>query len=249
MSCKQHYIFLLEKDVSYNYIQNIIRYGDDIMENTPFQKLQRDLEIAATHMEMVLPKEVLDAFEKSIQDLRTSDSGRGLRAGVKAPDFTLVDSTGQKITLSEELLKGPVVLIFYRGTWCPFCNLELKAYQRMNDDIKAIGGQLIAVSPQTPNYSASVQEKNELNFHVLSDLHNKTAEQYNLKFKLPEYVYPIYRSLDISLETFNGDHSWELPVPATYVIDKAGIIRFASAEADYKKRIEPSKVMHILQSL
>ncbi len=109
--------------------------------------------------------------------------------------------------------------------------------------------QLIAVSPQTPNYSASVQEKNELNFHVLSDLHNKTAEQYNLKFKLPEYVYPIYRSLDISLETFNGDHSWELPVPATYVIDKAGIIRFASAEADYKKRIEPSKVMHILQSL
>lgn len=219
------------------------------MENTPFQKLQRDLEIAATHMEKVLPKEVLDAFEKSIQDLRTSDSGRGLRAGVKAPDFTLVDSTGQKITLSEELLKGPVVLIFYRGTWCPFCNLELKAYQRMNDDIKAIGGQLIAVSPQTPNYSASVQEKNELNFHVLSDLHNKTAEQYNLKFKLPEYVYPIYRSLDISLETFNGDHSWELPVPATYVIDKAGIIRFASAEADYKKRIEPSKVMHILQSL
>lgn len=249
MSCKQHYIFLLEKDVSYNYIQNIIRYGDDIMENTPFQKLQRDLEIAATHMEKVLPKEVLDAFEKSIQDLRTSDSGRGLIAGVKAPDFTLVDSTGQKITLSEELLKGPVVLIFYRGTWCPFCNLELKAYQRMNDDIKAIGGQLIAVSPQTPNYSASVQEKNELNFHVLSDLHNKTAEQYNLKFKLPEYVYPIYRSLDISLETFNGDHSWELPVPATYVIDKAGIIRFASAEADYKKRIEPSKVMHILQSL
>lgn len=219
------------------------------MENTSFQKLQRDLDIAATHMEKVLPKEVLDAFEKSIQDLRTSDSGRGLIAGVKAPDFTLVDSTGQKITLSEELLKGPVVLIFYRGTWCPFCNLELKAYQRMNDDIKAIGGQLIAVSPQTPNYSASVQEKNELNFHVLSDLHNKTAEKYNLKFKLPEYVYPIYRLLDISLETFNGDHSWELPVPATYVIDKAGIIRFASAEADYKKRMEPSKVMHILQSL
>lgn len=219
------------------------------MENTSFQKLQRDLDIAATHMEKVLPKEVLDAFEKSIQDLRTSDSGRGLIAGVKAPDFTLVDSTGQKITLSEELLKGPVVLIFYRGTWCPFCNLELKAYQRMNDDIKAIGGQLIAVSPQTPNYSASVQEKNELNFHVLSDLHNKTAEKYNLKFKLPEYVYPIYRSLDISLETFNGDNSWELPVPATYVIDKAGIIRFASAEADYKKRMEPSKVMHILQSL
>lgn len=219
------------------------------MENTSFQKLQRDLDIAATHMEKVLPKEVLDAFEKSIQDLRTSDSGRGLIAGVKAPDFTLVDSTGQKITLSEELLKGPVVLIFYRGTWCPFCNLELKAYQRMNDDIKAIGGQLIAVSPQTPNYSAFVQEKNELNFHVLSDLHNKTAEKYNLKFKLPEYVYPIYRSLDISLETFNGDHSWELPVPATYVIDKAGIIRFASAEADYKKRMEPSEVMHILQSL
>ncbi|MGE7115085.1 peroxiredoxin-like family protein [Lysinibacillus sp. NPDC047702] len=219
------------------------------MENTPFQKLQSDLDIAATHMEKILPKEVLDAFEKSIQDLRTSDSGRGLIAGAKAPDFTLVNSTGQKITLSEEIVKGPVVLIFYRGIWCPFCNLELKAYQRMNDDIKATGGQLIAVSPQTPNHSSSVQDKNELNFHVLSDLQNQTAEKYNLKFKLPEYLYHIYRSLDISLETFNGDHSWELPVPATYVIDKAGIIRLASVEVDYKKRLEPSKVLHILQSL
>ena len=219
------------------------------MENTPFQKLQSDLDIAATHMEKILPKEVLDAFEKSIQDLRTSDSGRGLIAGAKAPDFTLVNSTGQKITLSEEIMKGPVVLIFYRGIWCPFCNLELKAYQRMNDDIKATGGQLIAVSPQTPNHSLSVQDKNELNFHVLSDLQNQTAEKYNLKFKLPEYLYHIYRSLDISLETFNGDHSWELPVPATYVIDKSGIIRLASVEADYKKRLEPSKVLHILQSL
>ncbi|MBE1557149.1 peroxiredoxin-like family protein [Sporosarcina limicola] len=219
------------------------------MEKTPVQKLQSELKAATVQMEEMLPKEVLNAFEKSIQDLHVSDSGKGLLAGTKAPDFTLVDSAGQKVTLSEETAKGPVVLIFYRGIWCPFCNLELKAYQRINSDIKAAGGQLIAVSPQTPDHSIFIQEQNELGFHVLSDLQNQTAEKYNLKFKLPEYVHAIYRSLDISLDKFNGDNSWEIPVPATYVIDKAGFIRSANVDADYKKRMEPSEVLHILQSL
>ncbi|OAB36847.1 alkyl hydroperoxide reductase [Paenibacillus macquariensis subsp. defensor] len=219
------------------------------MGNTTFQKLQSELDAATAQMEKMLPKEALTAFEKSIQDLRASDSGRGLIVGFKAPDFTLENAEGQKITLSEETAKGPVVLIFYRGIWCPFCNLELKAYQRILDDIKAASSQLIAVSPQIVDHSKFVQEKNELSFHILSDLQNQTAEKYNLKFKLPEYVHDIYRSLDISFDTFNGDNSWELPVPATYIIDKGGIIRSANVDADYKKRMEPNEVLHLLQSL
>jgi len=219
------------------------------MGNTTFQKLQSELDAATAKMEKMLSKEALTAFEKSIQDLRASDSGRGLIVGAKAPDFTLENAEGQKITLSEETAKGPVVLIFYRGIWCPFCNLELKAYQRILDDIKAASSQLIAVSPQIADYSKFVQEKNELSFHILSDLQNQTAEKYNLKFKLPEYVHDIYRSLDISFDTFNGDNSWELPVPATYIIDKRGIIRSANVDADYKKRMEPNEVLHLLQSL
>ncbi|HEY2492952.1 MAG TPA: peroxiredoxin-like family protein [Paenibacillus sp.] len=219
------------------------------MEKPISQKLQMDLDLATIQMEKMLPKEAVDAFDRSIQDQRASDFGKGLRVGTKAPDFTLADPTGKKITLSEETAKGPVVLIFYRGIWCPFCNLELLAYQRIMDDIKEIGAQLIAVSPQTPDHSAFIQEKNELSFHVLSDLGNQIAEKYNLKFRVPEYVHEIYRSLDISLDTFNGDNSWEIPVPATYVIDKEGIICSANADADYKKRMEPTEVLHILHSL
>ncbi|KZE66632.1 redoxin domain-containing protein [Paenibacillus jamilae] len=94
-----------------------------------------------------------------------------------------------------------------------------------------------------------MQQKNELSFHVLSDMHNQTAEKYNLKFRLPEYAHEIYRSLGISLDTFNGDNAWELPVPATFVIDSEGMIRARFADADYQKRMEPAEVLQILRSL
>lgn len=177
------------------------------------------------------------------------NTANGLSIGSRAPDFSLPDYTGRTITLSEETAKGPVVLIFYRGLWCPFCNLELQAYQRIMNDITSVNAQLIAVSPQTPEHSMIIQQKNKLSFHVLSDLHNQTAEKYNLKYKLPEYAHELYRSLDISLDTFNGDSAWELPVPATYIIDKEGIIRAGNADADYKKRMEPKDVLHVLRSL
>ncbi|TKH42860.1 alkyl hydroperoxide reductase [Paenibacillus terrae] len=214
-----------------------------------YQKLQSDLEAAKADMEKMLPSEVLDIFDKTIQDIRTLNATYGLSLGTKAPEFSLLDFTGQTITLSEATAKGPVVLIFYRGSWCPFCNLELQAYQRIMDGITSAHAQLIAISPQTPEYSTIVQQKNELSFPVLSDLHNQIAEKYNLKFKLPEYAHELYKSLDISLDTFHGNSAWELPVPATYVIDKEGIIRAGYADADYKKRMEPSEVLHVLRSL
>ncbi|MGW8956428.1 peroxiredoxin-like family protein [Paenibacillus sp. NPDC055715] len=213
------------------------------------QNLQRELNAAKAHMEKMLPQKMVDVFEKTIQKIGDSNTANGLSLGTKAPDFSLPDYTGRVITLSEETTKGPVVLIFYRGHWCPFCNLELQAYQRYMNEMTSLHAQLIAVSPQTPEHSMSMQQKNELSFHVLSDLHNQTAEKYNLKFKLPEYAHEIYRSLDISLDTFNGDSAWELPVPATYVIDSEGIIRAGFAEADYKKRMEPADVLQILRSL
>ncbi|MET3210271.1 UNVERIFIED_CONTAM: peroxiredoxin [Paenibacillus sp. PvR008] len=169
------------------------------------QNLQRELNAAKAHMEKMLLQKILDIFEKTIQEIGDSNTANGLSLGTKAPDFSLPDYTGRVITLSEETTKGPVVLIFYRGHWCPFCNLELQAYQRYMNEMTSLHAQLIAVSPQTPEHSMSMQQKNELSFHVLSDLHNQTAEKYNLKFKLPEYAHEIYRSLDISLDTFNGD--------------------------------------------
>ncbi|PUA35106.1 alkyl hydroperoxide reductase [Paenibacillus elgii] len=219
------------------------------MEKLPFQKLQSELEAATAQMKQMLPQEVLDAFEISIRELRESGAGTGLELGTQAPDFTLIDHTGNIITLSEETAKGPVVLTFYRGAWCSFCNLQLLAYQRIWNDIQAAGAQLIAVSPQTPDQSIILNEKNQFSFLLLSDVHNQTAEKYNLKFRLPDHLHDIYRSLGITLDAFNGDHSWELPVPATFVIDTARIIRAAQADADYKKRMEPAEIIQILNAI
>ncbi|XOK63102.1 peroxiredoxin-like family protein [Paenibacillus elgii] len=219
------------------------------MEKMPFQTLQSELEAATVQMKQMLPQEVLDAFEMSIRELRESGVGTGLELGIQAPDFTLIDHIGNEITLSEETAKGPVVLIFYRGGWCPFCNLQLLAYQRIWKDIQAAGAQLIAVSPQTPDQSILLNEKHRFSFLLLSDVRNQAVEKYNLKFKMPDHLHDIYRSLGITLDAFNGDHSWELPVPATLVIDKNRIIRAVQVDADYKKRMEPAEIIQILNSI
>lgn len=219
------------------------------MTNQQEQKLQNELEAMARHGIEVLPKEVVEAFEQSVRELRESGIAKGLAVGSMAPDFTLGNQTGIGVTLSDEIAKGPVILTFYRGEWCPFCNLELRAYQRIMDSIREAGARLLAVSPQTPDHSLSMQEKNELSFHILSDLRNQVAEKYQLKFKLAEELRGIYRSLGFSPDAFNGDDSWELPVPATYLIDQQGIIRIASVNPDYRSRMEPREVLDLLRSL
>ncbi|MFD0678453.1 MULTISPECIES: peroxiredoxin-like family protein [unclassified Paenibacillus] len=219
------------------------------MANPQYLKLQDELDAQAKHGLEVLPKEVVEAFVHSTQELRETGTAKGLAVGAMAPDFTLGNQIGNNITLSEKTAKGHVILTFYRGGWCPFCNLELRAYQRIIDNIHEAGAQLLAISPQTPDHSLSVHEKNELSFHVLSDLHNQVAEMYQLKFKLREDLHDFHRSLGAALDEHNGDDSWELPVPATYIIDKQGVIRFANVDPDYTKRTEPNEILNILQSL
>ncbi|WP_312110803.1 peroxiredoxin-like family protein [Brevibacillus reuszeri] len=213
------------------------------------QKLQAALDEATLQMKQALPVEVLEAFGIAIEQIRETGLSKGLGIGAKAPDFTLTSMDGKSISLSEELKNGPVVLVFYRGIWCPFCNLELRAYEQIIDEIEAVDGRVIAISPQTAEYSRAMQEKHELRFPVGSDLHNQTAKKYQITAQMSEQLRQIYQSVDISLDVFNEDHSWELPLPATYIIDREGIIRFASVDADYKKRLEPSEVLILLQSL
>lgn len=211
-------------------------------------KLQNELDALKEKFAEAAP-EAAAAFEKMIQKLREKGTGKGLAVGAKVPDFTLGDTKGQGITLYEELQRGPVILVFYRGAWCPFCNLELKAYQRIMDDIKAAGTQLIAISPQTPDNSLSLKEKHELTFHVLSDPSNHVAEAFNLKFKIPEYLIELHRSLNMPIDQFNGDNSWEIPVPATYVIDRDGIICAAVTDPDFRTRMEPNEVLNLVRTL
>ena len=183
--------------------------------------------------------EAAATFARLIQNLRDLGAGKGLNIGDKAPDFTLDDATGKPVTLSKELTKGPVIIVFYRGEWCPYCNLQLKAYERIMNEIKTAGAQLIAISPQTPDHSLSMQEKHELSFSVLSDTNNKTAENYNLKYKLPDFQQAIQKRSGIELNQYNGDPTFELPVTATYIIDKSGIVIAGASDVNHRTRMEP----------
>jgi len=185
-------------------------------------------------------------------DLDLSASGildRALKAGDRAPHFTLPDSKGGIISLVGALRHGPVVLSFYRGGWCPYCNLELHALQAALPDFAALGATLIAISPQTPDESLSTAEKNALAFAVLSDTGSATTRAFGIAFNLAEALRPIYAQFGQALPDRNGDDSWVLPLPATYVIDRDGTIAFAYVDADYRNRLEPATITATLAAL
>ncbi|TFE26707.1 redoxin domain-containing protein [Cohnella luojiensis] len=228
-----------------------IQKSISLMVQDSVSKWERSLkdELDAFQAQNQMSPDAAATFARLIQDLRDQGAGKGLNIRDKAPDFTLEDATGKPVTLSEELAKGPVIIVFYRGEWCPYCNLQLKAYERIMNEIKAAGAQLIAISPQTPDHSLSMKEKHELSFIVLSDANNKTAENYNLKYKLPDFMQAIQKKSGIELHQYNGDHTFELPVTATYIIDKKGIVIAGASDLNHRTRMEPSEALKKVRSL
>lgn len=197
-----------------------------------------------------IPVEIREIMRRAGQEL--ADSGRADRAltvGAPAPRFTLPSETGQAVALDGLLTDGPVVLTFYRGAWCPYCNIALRALQQHHDAITARGARLVAVSPQIPDESLSLTEKHSLAFDVLSDLGSDTAKQYGLAFDLPEDLAAVYDKLGFDLQRVNAGHPRTLPLPATYVIDRAGTIRWAFVDTDYTARAEPADILAALDSL
>lgn len=195
------------------------------------------------------PEEKQKLMAQATKELGELGIAQGLNIGDQVPDFKLPDATGKVVSITEELAKGPVILSFYRGGWCPYCNLELKAYQSEVDSIKDAGATLIAISPETPDASLSTIEKHDLEFIVLSDDSNKVAEQFDLVFKMPDYLIEIYKSSGLDVAGRNGNDDWELPKPATFVIDQTGKIIFAEVDSDYTNRVEPSKVIDIVKNI
>ena len=172
-----------------------------------------------------------------------------LRVGDRAPDFALPDAAGRTVRLSERLAEGPVVLTFYRGAWCPYCNTSLRQLQEALPEIEAAGASLVAVSPQTPEGSAEMEQAQGLTFPVLSDAGNRVSRDYGLVFRVPEEVRERYQASGIDLARVNGTDAWELPVPATYVIGPDGTVRYAFVEADYTRRAAPRDLLDALRQL
>lgn len=172
-----------------------------------------------------------------------------LGVGDIAPDFTLPAANGASISLADKLEERSAIITFYRGGWCPYCNLELRAYQKILPEINAAGGSLIAISPQTPDSSLSTAEKNELEFDVLSDVGSTVAQNYGVAFKLPKELQEVYKELDTSLPEYNGTDDWVLPVPASFVVDRKSHIVLANIDTNYQNRLEPTKALAALKTL
>ena len=205
--------------------------------------LQTDLAAANAANRARIPADVL-----AVMDGVTVDA-HPLGEGDAAPDFTLPDATGKPVHLADLLASGPVVLAFYRGGWCPYCTLELRALQAALPEIESAGARLVAVSPQTPDASLSTAEKDSLSFDVLSDAGGDVADRYGLRWTLPDDLRAVYGQFGLDLETANGDDTFTLPVPATYVVATDGTIRFAVADPDYTTRAEPADVVAALHAL
>jgi len=212
----------------------------------------RELDAArAKYRGQIIPKPALAIMDAETARLSASNlAGGALKMGDSAPDFILPDAHGEPVRLYSLLREGPVVVVFYRGGWCPYCNLHLRGFQRRHAQFRELGAQIVAISPQLPDNSLSTQEKNELAFPVLSDVGNKVARQFGIVFQLSDDLVKLYRQFGHALEDANGARGKrELPVPATFLIDGNGTIRLAHVDADYTRRLDPDDVLETLKEL
>jgi peroxiredoxin len=195
-------------------------------------------------------KERLQAMQRATAELIDSGQAqRARKAGDAAPEFALLDPDGKQVTSRELLARGPLVLSFYRGVWCPYCNLELQALQQALPDIAARGASLIAISPQTAPNSRKSQRDNKLDFPILSDVKSEVANAFGIRFALPDYLIDVYAGFGNDLPTVNADPAWVLPMPARYVIGTDGVIAYAEINPDYTQRPDPSELLPVLDRL
>ena len=209
--------------------------------------LKAQIDAFNVQKEANLPADVLALMNTTNEELIAQHiRNNALQVGDKIENFILPNHLGKNIELADLLNKGPVVVSFYRGAWCPYCNLELKALNDFLPQFKTKSAQLVAISPQLPDQTLTTAQKNELEFDVLSDIGNKVAQQFGLLFTLDKRIQELYTGFGIDFEHTYGDKTYQLPLPATYVINQEGVITYAFLNEDYTLRAEPSDVMAAL---
>jgi peroxiredoxin len=195
-----------------------------------------------------VPAERQAIMERHIAQLRHGLAKTALKVGDRAPSIVLGNAKGETVDVGALLKKGPVIVAFYRGGWCPFCNLELRAFQRLLPDIEAAGASLVAISPEKPDDSLSTAEKNALTFEVLSDVGQKVGRSFRLVYEFSDELKSAYNGFGLDIPAKNGAVSeWALPISATYVIDRNGVIIYAYTDADYRDRADPTDILAILK--
>ena len=182
-------------------------------------------------------------MERHNAELRNGLARTALKKGDRAPAIALTNARGALVDVKSLLKRGPVIVTFYRGGWCPYCNLELRAFQEILPEIKAAGASLVAISPEKPDDTLSTAEKNALDFEVLSDIGQKAGRAFGLVYSFSDELKWAYRNFGLDIPAKNGADEWALPISATYVIDRDGIIIYAYTDADYRDRADPRDVL------
>jgi peroxiredoxin len=207
-----------------------------------------DLARLSTQLDAVneqIPADIRARIDVALAQVAAS----GLAVGDRAPLFTLPDAMGNDVSLAERLAWGAVVLQFYRGDWCPYCNLHLRALQAALPEIRKRSASLIAISPQSQDHAVSLTEQAELEFDVLSDVDQHVIRDYGVQYTLPAGLESVHLDIGVDLRDQNADGSWTLPVPATFVINREGTVVAASIEVDYRTRMEPAVILEVLDQL
>ncbi|CAN7529166.1 peroxiredoxin-like family protein [Paenibacillus sp. LjRoot153] len=212
--------------------------------------LKEQLEQAKSGFIARVPVEAQTQIFRHIAEQQQTGNVYGLKVGDTAPNFVLTNPLGEQITLYDELVRGPVILTFYRGSWCPYCNIQLRAYQQILPEILEHGAQLLAITPQSPEHSLTQKEKEQLTFQVLSDPDGLVADRFNLLFEMPDYLQHTFKHiLGRDLAAFNATDRWILPIPGIYLLDTERIIRFAQVNPDFMTRMEPQDLITQLKKL
>ena len=211
--------------------------------------LQAEIDNYSAEMASKLPAKMRKKFAEGIQVVHDSGIAKNsLQVGAQVPNAQLLGSGKEPIELAKLWAEGPLVLTFYRGGWCPYCNLQLKALERSLSKIENAGATLVAVTPEIPEKVSETVDNNQLGYLVLTDKDNALAHKFGIAFTLPDVIRPIYEN-HLKLSSYNGNDKSELPLAATYIIDRQGIIRWAFSDADYKHRAEPSDIVNAVVEL
>lgn len=221
---------------------------EKIISDNPVS-LQSKLDSMKNRFESKATDEKKKAYEQGVEEVGESAAMKtALKEGDDAFMFELPSASGSNVKLEELLKDGPVVVIWYRGGWCPYCNIQLREMQSYLPQIKELGANLVAISPEMPDSSLSTKEKDQITYHVLSDAGNKVGKKFGIVYTLPEVVQKQFEGR-LDVDAYNGDNKKELPLAVTYIINKDGKITYAFIDKDYKKRAEPEEIIRELKKL
>lgn len=215
------------------------------------QTLQQKLDVFREDFETnKAPKEAVEIMHRATKELRESGQVESaIKLGDTFPDFSLPNQNGDMVTLSELLKKGPVVVSFFRGVWCPYCNMELNAIGEMVPEVRAAGGEVVVISPSVQKMAQRAVKEQNLDCDVLTDAGNTFADTLGTRFRLPEYLEKLYRQFGVDLPGNNGDESWTLPMPLRAVIGTDGVVRYLDINADYTQRPDTPETVAVVRSL